>query len=322
MKKLRVFTNSEVACHKTCAAKHYYRYELLLKPRFAEHDARHDGHDAHGFQDLWWSGLTVSVEDALATVQNPLIRALMAGYDARWRDDNPWESVSVEQEHFQPYAVINGVQMILGCKLDGIVRHVETGELLVREFKTTAYDVQAGSFYWQSIRLNTQIDTYNTVLRQEGLNVMGSLYDVVHKPRFKQEKAVPPELVKWTKGKPATKNKPAEPSRPYANQRLVDESDSEFAARVMLAIGEDPEKFYARSVIKRTEDQAERFEEELEYFVNRMMNAPPHRNFESCMKFNRLCEYHGLCTGYAREEDYDKRDSRHEELEGAKQYEV
>jgi hypothetical protein len=194
-------------------------------------------------------------------------------------------------------------------------------ESWVREFKTSAYDVTPGSFYWQSIRLNTQIDTYCHVLRELGHNVMGTLYDVAQKPYLKPLKAVPPELVKWTKAKPATKSKPEEPSRPYANQRLVDETPEEFEARVAIAIGNDPEKFYARSLIMRTEEQVDEFTEELEYYAARMMNAPPHRNPDACIKFNRLCEYHPLCAGYGRQEDYTRAERRHTELEKAREVE-
>lgn len=325
--KLRVVTNSEIACHRTCARKHWYRYEKLLRLRSESEDkALEDGRQAHNYQEAWWQGgdicSEVAVEQAFQAIQDPLVKTLMVGYDARWRDDTTWETVAVEQELYLPFIKVGDVRLVLGTKLDGIVRHSVTGELFVREFKTTAYDVTPGSFYWQSIRLNTQIDTYCHVLREHGTEVKGTLYDVAHKPRLRPEKALPPEKVKWTKPKPATKTKPAEPSRPYANQRVIDETEAEFTARVAIAIGNEPEKFYARSIIMRTESQIDDFTEELEYYAARMMNAPPHRNTDACIKFNRLCEYHPLCAGYGREEDYTRAERRHSELEGVEQHET
>lgn len=318
MRKLRVVTNSELGCHNTCARKHWYRYELLLRAPSNADKALTDGSESHDFQEDWWTPETVD----LRYPSDPLMRALMVGYDARWSDETDWKHVSAEQEFYQPLLKVGEVQLILGLKTDGIVQYLPTGELFVREFKTSAYDVSPGSFYWQSIRLNTQIDTYNWALGEQGLNVSGTLYDVVHKPRLRPALAIAPELVKWTKPKPGTKNKPAEPSRPYANQRLEDETEAEFSARVAMAIGEEPEKFYARSVIKRTAEQIEDFEEELFYRAARMMNAPPYRNTEACIKFNRLCEYHPLCAGYGKEEDYIKQERRHSELEGTAKYET
>lgn len=312
MKKLRVITNSEVSTHRSCARKHWYRYELLLRPRKTDNNLS-QGHEAHDFQELWWLQERARAL-AAASVASPVIGALMVGYDARWGEDTQWQSVQVEQEHYVPLLEVDGVELVLGSKLDGVVRHVASDELYVREFKTTAYDVAQGSMYWQSIRLNTQIDTYSLILAKKGIEVSGTLYDVVHKPSLKPQRAVPEHLVRWTKPKPATKNKPAEPSRPYAGQRLVDETEEEFGARVALAIGEAPESFYGRAVIKRTESQIEEFTEELDYYASRIIVAPPHRNADSCLKFNRLCEYHSLCTGYGTEADFDRVPSRHSEL--------
>jgi hypothetical protein len=71
----------------------------------------------------------------------------------------------------------------------------------------------------------------------------------------------------------------------------------------------------------RTEEQVDEFTEELEYYAARMMNAPPHRNPDACIKFNRLCEYHPLCAGYGRQEDYTRAERRHTELEKAREVE-
>lgn len=312
--RLRVITNSEIATHRTCARRHHYRYELLLRPRSSD-KALHTGHQAHDFQELWWAE---ERRAALAMPSEPLIGALMAGYDARWGDETQWESREVENEHYVTLGEpVMGTQLVLGSKLDGLVINTRTLELYVREFKTTAYDIAPGSMYWQSIRLNTQIDTYSYILRQEGVEVSGTLYDVVHKPRLEPLKATPADQIKWTKAKPATKNKPAEPSRPYAGVRLKDETDDEFAARVALTIGEEPERYYGRAIIRRAAEQIEEFVDELEHYSRQLIVAPPHRNPDSCIKFNRLCEYHPLCSGYGSEREYDKAPARHSELDRA-----
>lgn len=312
--KLRVITNSEIGTHRTCARRHHYRYELRLRPRSSAAEIQY-GHGAHDFQELWWRE---ERRAALSLPTTPVLGALMAGYDARWGDDTQWESREVEKEHYVKLGEpIMGIQLVLGSKLDGLVINTRTLELFVREFKTTAYDISPGSMYWQSIRLNTQIDTYSYILGREGIEVAGTLYDVVHKPRLEPLKATPPDQIKWTKAKPATKTKPEEPSRPYAGTRLQDETEDEFAARVALTIGEDPESYYGRALIMRTAEQIEEFVDELEHYSRQVIVAPTHRNPDACIKFNRLCEYHPLCSGYGSEREYDKAPARHSELERA-----
>jgi hypothetical protein len=90
--------------------------------------------------------------------------------------------------------------------------------------------------------------------------------------------------------------------RPYkqGKTRKADELPEEFRNRCRQEIADNPDKYFARYAIIRTErDEAEaaldlrRTIRHLEIAVE----EGSYRNTESCKAFGRTCEYHGVCGG-------------------------
>ena len=173
-----------------------------------------------------------------------------------------------------------------------------TPGLYVSEFKSSSEDVGAGSVYWKRLKVDVQVDTYTAAVPQ----AIGVFYDIVQKPKQRPQLATPLDQRKYTK--PTTK----EPvSRLYAGQREVDETPEEFQARVMLAILEDPDRYYQRGVIVRLEAEreaaaADRWQTATQLRDSKRLKIFP-RNPDACMSWSRACDYLPVCCGEAAIDD-------------------
>ncbi len=129
----------------------------------------------------------------------------------------------------------------------------------------------------------------------------GCLYDVIDRPKIKPLKATPTELRKYTIAKAATKTKPAEPSRLYANQRETDESVQEFRERLAGAIGAAPDAYFARGEIIRLQSELEASDADVEETALQIrqgsLTGVAPRNPGACFLYNRTCEFLGPCSG-------------------------
>jgi CRISPR/Cas system-associated exonuclease Cas4 (RecB family) len=108
--------------------------------------------------------------------------------------------------------------------------------------------------------------------------------------------ATPVENRKYTK---PTKKEPI--PRLYADQRETDETPMAYYERCLAAIRESPEKYFQRRTIVRLQD--ERKEAAADVWATaglirdaRRLKVWP-RNPDSCLHWNRACEYFDVCTG-------------------------
>jgi len=296
MRRLKVYTTSELKCARACLRQHRYRYVDLRRP--------HTRSEALRFGTLWHTGLevysTAGIEQALRELDQRaddvdafarvVVEELLVGYAIRWEEDG-LTAVSVEQKfEFELDDVL------LGGRLDAVVRDRD-GRLHVMEHKTTASDIEAGSLYWERVRtLDTQVSLYIRGARALGHAVEDCIYDVVRKPTIRPLKATPEESRKYTK---ATAK---EPSRLYANMRETDETPEEYRLRIRADIAERPDWYYARGTVVRLEAEERAFARDVEQQVAVLGFAiersyAPH-NPDACSAFGG-CEYLPVCTGAA-----------------------
>jgi hypothetical protein len=301
-------TNSELSTFKRCERLHYYRY-VMLRALARSAQALTDGTSVHGWLEDFWKDL----QDRRLP-ENPALRALCKGYAARYAG-HTFQVLGVEKQLSFTVAHYGDDTIQNALKLDGLVRDAE-GKLWVLEHKTSSQDTSAGSEYWQALRLDTQVSSYILACRIAGYPVEGVLYDVLNKSRLKQMKATPEADRKYTK---PTKKEPV--SRLYAGQREEDETDLEFEQRCLEDIAADPDKYYQRQYIKRTDEEliesaGELSEWALKAVENSRRVTLPVRNTSGCMKFNRLCDYFPVCSKAVSIESYPVLDRKHQELEG------
>ena len=101
---------------------------------------------------------------------------------------------------------------------------MEEAKTYVLERKTTSEDISIGSNYFKRLTLDVQISHYINGARSLGYDVAGVQYDVLRRPMHK------PSVAK-------------------------SETPDHYGERVLAAIAEDPERYYARRTIVRLQDE-------------------------------------------------------------------
>lgn len=278
--------------------------------------------DALAFGSLWHTGLEAwgialmhgepplalshaldaiagKADDAFTQVK---CEELLRGYSAKWIDQ-PYRVVGVEDEFRCP--LINAATMQpsrtweLAGKIDARLETLEaTPRRLIEEHKTTSEDISPASDYWIKLQMNHQLSIYMLGAESLGWPPDGCLYDVVRKPTIRPYKATPEESRKYTKD-----------GRLYANQREQDETPDEFRLRLRADIESDPEAYYQRREIPRTESQLAEFLSDCWAQAKGMRESHlagrAARNPEACHATGYgPCPYWDHCSAGVRLEDY------------------
>jgi hypothetical protein len=172
----------------------------------------------------------------------------------------------------------------------GAIARLDDGLLYVVEHKTTSESIDDGSEYWQRLRLDSQVSDYFVGARSLGYDVAGCYYDVIAKPRLSPLEATPPEKRQYTK----------KDGRLYAGQREADETPYEYRARLDASIAENAERYFARAIVARVED--EEIEAALDTWntardIREADLALRHpRNPDACKVWGQMCEFFAVCT--------------------------
>jgi len=356
-RSLPLLTGSAMRTWRACARLFRYRYVDLVRPRH-ESDAMQFGTLMHAALEAWWRAVNAQPTNAdawlsiaaeviwQATIDDPWRRArasaLLLGYHLRWQDmtwdGEPLEVVDVEAEFRAPLVNPSTGHASLtwdrGGKIDCIVRGRSTGRVWILEHKSTSEDFSAGSPYRDKLVLDPQISHYMVGCRALGYEPAGCIYDVLRRPEQRPAKAVPESAVKWTKAKRkkcVCKGFGCQycsgtgwietGARPYAGQRLVDETPDEFYQRICTDIGEHVEDWYARMMVVRIGDEERRSaanDWELGLMIRhaeRLGLFP--QNPDACGRWGQKCPYLGVCKAQVElgdERYFRKAERAHEEL--------
>lgn len=114
-------------------------------------------------------------------------RALMIGYDNRWRD-HLYRTISVEEPYHLPVINPDGGgksrTFTQGGKFDGVIEGA--GRTLLLEHKTAAEDIEdPDAVYWRRLAIDSQVSHYVMANLISGRRVDGTLYDVIKKPSIR-----------------------------------------------------------------------------------------------------------------------------------------
>ncbi len=326
---LELLTNSRVKAFKLCARLHHYEYELGYRP-VKDADELAFGTLVHLALEAWWNAKKAGLDtetwlikafEALRTKPGvddyDLVRAdvMIAGYHTRWCDEQ-LEVLGVElkfeTELINPESGRASRTWQLAGKLDVLVRKPD-GTIWIVEHKTSSAALEAGSTYWQQLRMDSQVSCYFLGAKSLGHDVAGCLYDVLAKPAQRPLKATPVESRKFKANGVL-----------YANQREHDETPEEYRARLVEAVSSEPGRYFIRGEVVRLEEELREFHLEVWQQAKtihemRRLNFAPRTN-SSCFAYGRACAFWDVCTKSASLEDparFRLLKDRHPELGGA-----
>jgi len=323
---VRLQTVSEQRAFRSCPRYHHVRYGLGYRA-IATAPALSFGRLVHVGLAAWLSAFSAHrLSAALTAVCEQVslsadgcdafelvkVQELLRGYDALWAPSE-LATIAVEAEFrapmLNPLTGATSRTFEIGGAIDAILRDTALTKWIC-EHKTSSEDIAPGSEYWARLRIDSQVSTYMVGARALGHDVAGCIYDVIGKPRIKPLLATPPDARKYTKA-----------GTLYANQREVDETADEYRARLREEIATNPERYYQRGEVVRT-DEDERDAAYDTWATARSIREAElaqrwPRNPESCVKWGRRCEFFDCCCHAADLEDttrFRKAEKQHEEL--------
>jgi hypothetical protein len=267
-------SHSQLAVFRRCPREHYFRYGLGRYP-LGTSAALATGRSIHAAIGAFLRGEKWELTD-------PMQRAMMLGYEARWRDagwtiertDVPFVFTIGEEgcpdcnfDTWRDCATCHGTGFIpieMNGEIDAVgYETTRPEERAIFEHKTTSEDITPGSAYWRKVLMvDAQVSTYLRAGQMMGYQKV--VYDVLRKPALRQKQKESPEA---------------------------------FCGRIVADIAERPEYYYQRAVVVRLENEREDFVKDVLGTVRLMMVGEYPRNVDSCFKWNRPCDFFSVCSG-------------------------
>ena len=322
MIELPLITHSRQDCFKTCRKKHWFAYELGLRP-VNDAKALRMGSAGHaGLEALAKTGFESAIEAVRAcyaecpenwdiTAWNyecETIERLVAGY--HW-----WYGESVEYIHKEfafnlplvnPDTGEQSKHFARAGKIDGIVRLAD-GRLAVMEHKFLSEELDEYSPLWKRLRIDHQLSMYVSAARDLGFDIDCVLYDVIRKPTIKPTKVplldddglkvVIDKSGERVQNKNGKWRQTADKDLEYTILERTMTSD-EWGEKLIADIQERPTFYYQRAEVPRLESDMLEFRRELWDIGLTIRDAQvENRHYRTCNHNTcGTCSYFDLCT--------------------------
>jgi hypothetical protein len=252
--------------------------------------------------------------DANTTADTWLVAAkckgLMAGYNHRWHDEQQGITLqtterTIESDLRNPDTTRPSRTYTLAGKLDKVV----AGPLLY-DHKTTSSDLSADSPYWQQLAIESQVSHYELMLWMLGEKIERAVWDVVRKPGISPRKLTKKEVARIVLDGTYFGSEINPAARVLvAGLKQERESKSLYQIRLAAEVIANPDRYFARRVVPRTDDDLVEYAKELWAIASDMRvcraNDTHYRNPGACMNYGRPCQFLGICSGYDRPDSHN-----------------
>jgi len=322
-KRAQLLTHSRQDTFKTCRKKHFFSYELGLRPVTDAKALRMGAayHDA--LENLETGGTLDSAVELVRTLYGVVdaydqteldyecetVLRLVCGYVWRW-ESYRLEFIAAELPFEIPLRnpETGGTtpNFLLAGKIDGIVK-LDDGRLAVIEHKLLSEDVASDSQLWRRLRMDHQISMYVLAARKLGYPVDAVLYNVSCKPSIKPTlvpvldrlgaKIVLDKYGDRVKTEKGCYRQTGDTNKGYVLQTRPMLAD-EWGEKLANDIVSQPDRYYARMEIPRLDQDLEEYENELWDIQRTIRDAQlNNRHFRTCNKNTcGFCSYFDICS--------------------------
>lgn len=318
---LQILTNSRRNCFNKCKRRYFYEYEKGYRP-VKTSDALRFGSLFHGALELYWllsleaglNWLEEQKETEYNAYEKELAKQLLIGYYNKWSNEDDAEEDCIPELEFRaplinPDTMKESRVFLLAGKMD-VVR---PRKKQIVEHKTTSDDISPEAKYWLKLVIDGQVSGYYVGGEASGYEIDECLYDVIRKPGQRPLQATPVESRKYTKS-----------GSLYASQRETDETVTEFGLRVAAEIASNPEKYYARKIIPRLQEDMLEYMDDMWDCAHEIREAQLKgrwpRNPQACDNYGE-CPFFCVCSKTASLDDpnlFVKLDNPDQELPSAR----
>ncbi len=260
------------------------------------------------------------------------VKLLYAASGYNWHYANqPLVPIMTEYKFDSPIYNKNG-RAVPNVKIVGVIDKVAIvgGCNNVIEYKTTSSPIDSGSRYWNHLNLDTQTTLYLYIvrtLRDRGLlpdlggEVTGLYYDVFHKPTISPKKLTIADSKKFVEDgmyftqKFSLSQLGSDPDHKVYQLRVnevqaivevakkegqftIHETPEMYGARLLADIAERPEFYFVRRAIPKTDDDLNRFRDELLCTFETMRMMSKMGSWYHCEKQCEAtyhCDYLDIC---------------------------
>lgn len=287
-------TNSQIKTFRRCSLRGHYEYREGFRPRVVSHKINRGSvfHRAKevqlcgGGEEDWRDaarvlGRELSVPDHEIEVSLVLAEA----HQAKWKD-NPkiiQTEVLFKAPILHPDTWGVHPKYVATGRVDVIQQAGSSGEVILRDYKTTTRDASPGGPFYESLLIDPQISTYWLGVGEHAYTPVRWEHDVIRWPR-EPKKATPPDKRKYTKD-----------GTMYKSQREHDEPLDEYLDAVKADLADRPDFYFQRIAVHRTEEQL-KFHRRAVWSELERMEMAPSPNPEACWaSFGTCCPFWDVC---------------------------
>ena len=336
MDNVRTLTNSMRSKFAQCHRAYKIAYVDLIRPKTTS-KALSFGTAMHKMLEKYWCGLHADEPQTGDAYTDMTLKALYEGYCDKWRDEDMTRfnfvaaEVGFEAPLMNPETGALSRTWQLGGKIDAIAAEKVTGNCFIVEHKTTSQDIGPGSEYWRKLPIDGQVSGYYIGAQTVGYPASNCLYDVIRKPSIYPSKTIPVlddeglKIAVYAESGERAYNKNGKPRQTASTEDGIvlmvrDETPDEWYARLKADIEKNPDKYFARQEVARSEDDLAEYMFDMWAVGREIADAERmgrfSRNPLNCSVYG-TCEYFDVCTGCASLDDvtlFRKAETANEEL--------
>ena len=315
-----ILTASSMACALRCPRRYWYDNILGLK-EVTPSEALRIGTAVHNGGEARAKGLDFAAQYKAAISGGSLdewmaakVFGILGAYDKKYGEVEDADCAAMEPE-VQFVDPIDGSRTFeQQGKVDGLAV-LKDGRRVVWERKTTSDDLGETSGYWDRLKFNIQLLAYAGWVEHSTGELPVCVYDVIRKPQLQPKSNVPEvdadglPIVLDANGQRCIKRDgtPKKTADSAKGERIAGhpETPDEYGARILEAMGAEPERYFARREVSITADMLAEFKRErlgvcrmLLHFASeaRRSERPEYAYPRACNPDNcRSCPFSGVC---------------------------